>query len=352
MRNPSLLAAAGLLLAPAAGAQSIEDGLGAASSIVGQARAAAAARAAAPPPRAVDLRAQTAYPTGAPDQGAIGDCHAFAATVLLNAALHRAGRPARLSPADLFIQSILFTGEHHLYIAEGTPMSLTEAGFIAADLKVALANGVATESELPYSRFERAYAARILPSARRDIVRNDDTGVLTRALNLEQLDDEEAKLRAAAERETLRSKQAARTRALVERVFRRRWPEILNARERVKAELAAARVVPHEVDFTKPGSAAGGAVKRLLLAELDAGRPVAVEFDMAGSALWSEKAAALGGSSGGHGFVLVGYRAAGGELAFETLNSWGPDGNFPLPESALGYVMTVSTLRPAGSGGR
>lgn len=361
-----------------ASAQTLEDAFDALKPGV---KAAAAQRPAAAPPAAaaaVNLSAQTGYAQGAPDQGPIGNCHEFAATALLNAAYYRQFKKSvRFSPGDLFIRSVLLTDQFANYI-NGDAMALTEGGDAAADLDAALAHGVSPESDLPYSVFAREYLSRILPANARDMRRADMSGSLTKLANMAEL----ARIRleqgatdaydaVLAERERLASEQVAKNRALITRRFRKRWPEIERERARYQADFARggftvsrtafpsehlAKDLPFSEDVA-PGTMleawdirnkdncrhAGRPQKAFLVDQLDAGRPVAVSFDLYDFSSWRQGK----GAGDMHAFVVVGYAPGPDGLVFKTLNSWGAGNNHPIPEAALCRMAGATVLLAA-----
>lgn len=375
---PLALAALSSFAVLSASAQTLE---GAFDSLKPGVKAAASPRPSAVRPAAamVNLSAQTSYAQGAPDQGPIGNCHEFAATALLNAAYFRQYRKTvRFSPGDLFIRSVLLTDQFANYI-NGDAMALSEAGDAAADLDAALAHGVSPESDLPYAVFAREYLARILPANARDMRRADMSGSLTKLANMAEL----ARIRleqgatdaydaVLAERERLASEQVAKNRALITRRFRKRWPEIERERARYQSDFARggftvvrsvfpsehmAKDLPFSEDVA-PGTMleawdirnkdncrhAGRTQKEYLVGQLNAGRPVAVAFDLYDFSSWGQGK----GAGGMHAFVVTGYEPGADGLVFKTLNSWGAGNNHPIPEAAL-CRMSGATLLLASS---
>ncbi len=364
-----------------ASAQTIEDAFNALKPGV---KAAAAARPEIPRPAAsasVNLIAQTGYAQGAPDQGPIGNCHEFAATALLNSAYYRQFKTSvRFSPGDLFIRSVLLTDQYANYI-NGDAMALTEGGDTGTDLDAALAYGVSPESDLPYSVFAREYLARILPANARDMRRADMSGSLTKLANMAEL----ARIRleqgatdaydaVLAERERIATEQVAKNRALITRRFRARWPAIERERKRYQSDFARGGFVVNRAVFPRSYLAknlpvsenvapdteleawdirskdncrhAGEPQKTFLVDQLNAGRPVAVSFDLYDFSSWGQGK----GTGGQHAFVVVGYAPGPEGLVFKTLNSWGAGNNHPIPENALCRMSGAAVLRTASDG--
>lgn len=358
-----------------ASAQTLEEAFAALKPGV---KAAASQRPDVPRPPAaasVNLIAQTGYAHSAPDQGPIGNCHEFAATALLNAAYFRQFKTSvRFSPGDLFIRSVLLTDQFANYI-NGDAMALTEGGDAGADLDAALAYGVSPESDLPYAVFAREYLARILPANARDMRRADMSGSLTKLANMAEL----ARIRleqgatdaydaVLAERERIATKQVAKNRALITRRFRARWPAIERERARYKADFARGGFVVSRAGFPSAYLAkdlpmsedvapdteleawdirskdncrhAGRPQKTFLVEQLNAGRPVAVSFDLYDFSSWGQGK----GAGGIHVFVVVGYAPGPDGLVFKTLNSWGAGNNHPIPENALCRMSDATVL--------
>lgn len=336
-------------------------------SIVREARALGSGRPQSPPAAGastvgrVDLRAATGWPRGAPQQGELGNCHVFPAAALLNAAwFKRFGETKRFSPAHIFVKAVMETGRYNGYLV-GKPMTLLEAGAVAEDLETVLRFGVARESDLPYAEFERRYFASILPANKADMIR-DDSGNLTRLANLDQLANHgnaEARKTQQTLMVSLLDAQLARNRELLGRAFPDRWPAIEAEKLRNKRAFADAgfRAVPkvfaHSAET--PGQRAVrvdwrcSEVRDYLVSNLDAGRPVAVSYEMnhGGSEAWGLGAVPSSSISQSdfHSFVIVGYEPDDDAfLRFATLNSWGPAGNYPLPETALCHVMDAVVI--------
>lgn len=330
-------------------------------------------RAAAPRPLAVqsvDLSRQISAAANPPNQGNIGDCHAFGSAAVLSAAYYRhSGRKVAFSAGDLFFQNAVLRPGYHPHLA-GRPKGLMEGGQPDSDLKWAIEHGLATETEAPYSKIYQSYMSRLKPANLRDMDQADMSGRLTQLLNLEQTP--ERRESAVKDRERENARQLERNRERIDLIYRQKFPEILEERRRYQAEFQRGRfeilsqsypwsVKLEGLPFRQGGEKAvlavgelsrencrvlGEAQHKFIVDQLDAGRPVVVSMDLGGLASWSGTRLIQQGE-GYHAFVILGYEPAPHGLSFMTLNSWGPGNNVPVREDELCRIFGVDTVRVA-----
>jgi len=253
----------------------------------------AAAKAVPQAPVRVDLSYQ--FPDGPRDQGRMNSCHAFVAVALVEAAWFRAyGAHLRLSEADLFVRTLALPGVPFLRRFEG--------GLARRDLRRALDGGV-----LPgdyYAEFEARWHARAAGAAE----------LLPESLTPE----------AEAAREAVRAGLAG---------FEAGGASFLSfAGANARSILKKGRV-----------RCAVGRRERILLGQLDAGRPVAVGLHTG----WTEDPAwrrGADGEGGSHYFVVTGYERTPEGLVFRTRNTWTSGVNPDLAGRDLCEVFGMTWL--------
>lgn len=242
-----------------------------------------AAKAAPQAPARVDLSYQ--FGPGRRVQGGLNSCHAFVAVALIEAAYFRTyGRHVRLSEADLFLATNALPVFPFLRAFEG--------GLARPHLRRALARGVLPGDH--YAAFEERWGA----FKKRFFKFLDSRNSVAAELLPESL-----------------------------------APEAEESRGKIRSEIAGF-AVGGESFFSFIGANARSIAKkdrvrcsverreRMLLRQLDAGRPVAVGLHTgwSGDPAWRRDAAGEGGS---HYFVVVGYeRDESGGVVFKTRNTW------------------------------
>jgi hypothetical protein len=314
----------------------------------------------------VDLSAQ--FSDGARDQGSVGDCHDFATVALLETAWKRqTGTAVELSPADLFIQGTALAGrydygmmQHYFapYVAGGSSdLSAGEGGSVAEDVAFALSHGVAYETTLPYPQLYQLYTEGIRPFIQSQMAQADadadktnkanriDPGMKVvignqvwtvaqlrreEAVQLSVVDAVNAFIKALlAERAPALEKDRARTRSVLSGFspIAARFPttvpksylEKYMADAGLYGQKPGDRVDAHDLSG-KDCWAAGTLQRRFLLEQLDAGRPVAVGYDLRDGGPGAKPA-----PRSGHAVVVYAYglERNHGELVFTARNSWG-----------------------------
>ena len=318
------------------------------------------------------------------DQGAIGDCHAFASVGVLESALMRAtGERIELSEADMWVMSNI--GHDKVFapgagvagsvdtvpIHEGPSLKkmlaeddlrrvlerkdkldvwVEEGAWIDFDVANALNEGLARRATISYDVFTRTWlgsdramtpwgvktqTANLSRRIAADVVSYNNSTSLTRLeLPTEIPADvlkaapaipptkEELALRLLAEGDPNRMRLIRLERSEMRRIFS------------MFKLLAKNWDLPQDLD-TDSCLASGVPKRAWIIENLRAGRPVAIGMSLQGMEEW--------GGDGAHAIVLTGYATKGSHKVFSVRNSWGginPD----IPDDQLCRVMQAVTV--------
>lgn len=275
-------------------------------------------------------------------------CHVFASTSLLEAALRRRARdsaPVYLSDADLFLQTRVINGAW--VDARPNPVLpvarvLVEGGYPEADLRWALANGVARRETLPWGDFLRKFR-----DFRTGRLRDCAKAYIASGKNAEACRDGSSPEFLAYEESLTPSRERRRAEELY--FYGAASFRVDADREEVKGLLKGFSV--HDDTFqvmrstaAGPCRAAGAPVKRRLMEDLAVRRPVIVCLTLDGLAEWGAQAA----EQSRHCVAIRGYRGGKDKpFSLAVRNSWGEDGPRPdITEDQLCRVHSVVSVRP------
>lgn len=290
-----------------------ETSLSRASELIRESRAKAAATA-APEVKRADLSWQFPDEPNR-DQGDVGSCHAFASVALLEAAVFRAhARHVRFSEADMFVQQSILNGNVFDTECWRGKCALSEGGWAETDAEWAVEHGLLSDPS--YADFAKRYAE--FRSSQQELLSGLPANRLERwllnpmARSKEWMESPEAQK--IAVRQLLKrddgpaAKERAAAKALLEGLrvetkgFKRLW------------RWDPTRLTPEQCRNVSAEQ------RSVLLAELDAGRPVGVSMALFGLPDWSGPA---GSRDDQHVFVVTGYDRLDDRVTFHSRNSWG-----------------------------
>lgn len=273
------------------------------------------------------------------NQADVGSCHAFSSVAVLEAAYFRHfHRAVRFSEADVFLRRTVLDPERFARFVETGETAMREGNDPAGDVEYALRNGIA--SNVGYDSFVKRFKRW----------READKKTLA---GINQMREEEGWLERLlydprehwAELETRPG-----NRKLYERMLQGAGEPVVADRAKYKAELAGFSLKKASYEFPKgrvdaAGCRAAGRPQAAdIVAELKAGRPVAVSMALDGLPEWGQTKSS---AHAYHAFTIVGMHPnQRGEPVFQTRNSWGgvhPD--VPLEQTCRIYAI-ASVLAP------
>lgn len=290
----------------------------------------------APPAGVVHIDLSGQFPDSASrNQGNIGDCHAFASVGVLEAAwFRRSLEHRRFSEADLFLNRSVLTGEVYKPFIEEFSAEIREGFHVDLDLQYALAHGVSSSDQ--YAKVEERYV-KLREYQKRKMSALQEYGM---ELPISEL--------AKAPKQWTEFIQSQAVRNYVARAGELNSYKTVAQREEAKKGFQGlklgSRPYPYlgqDVLAMSAGACAlkGEAQRRHLLAELRAGRPVAVSMTLAGLPEWRQ----TGARHAEHAFVIVGARGSESTLTFQTRNSWGGL-NPPVRADQLCRVHAIASI--------
>lgn len=319
--------------------------------------------------------------TGPPrNQGAMGTCHIFASVGILEAAWRRMGREAvRFSEADLFVQRMVLGGE----VLGGMDSRLQEGGMIDWDLQYAFDHGVAQGDGYQaflgrWRRYVNDVGDSVLPFALHAAVQRTFAAMLGRpdpeVDPVQLLRDSRTTPRARLEIRRLFQDDArlAANRAQSWSVLGTMRAESVNFPFQYPADYPRSVIEASAADCLHQGRDQ----ERAIVAELRAGRPVAVGMYIDGLPAWGagvEDAPDLlldrrgllvpgrGGAGvpgslspyGNHIFIITGMDGAPGNAVYHVRNSWGASAEYnpDVRSDQLCRVYQVLTVLNEGEEG-
>lgn len=291
--------------------------------------------------RGVDLLYQFADPSNR-DQCNIGACHAFGAVAVLEAAYFRQYKETiHLSEADLFIQAHILHPDlsvgQYWQPAGQDKDKLYEGETLSGDIRYAIDHGVATSlSYLDFAKRYYCYREREQQCLRALNAQWNNSSWFDRLF-----DDPRAswaKLQESPEKkrlvEMLLGGEGAETKLPLER-------------ENIRMRLKDFRVLRTAYDDSKSSGSVcamqGASQKKEILSELNSGRPVLVNMNLAGLKAWGP-AVADPAKDAYHGFAIVGCKyGSDHKIVFQTRGSAG-NMNPDIQEDELCRIQTINTV--------
>ncbi len=290
---------------------------------------------------AADLLPQFAD-TSNRDQGSVGSCHAFGGMAVLEAAYFRAhGTKVSLSEADIFIRRTVMSKDWYRDFCAGGSCKVSEGNDTLGDLTYAKEHGVATSVQ--YDRFLERYTRH------RKAEQLTLEGIAKQQSEMSWLE----RVFYNPRTHWAELQESDSSRRITQMFLAGRDPRIEAERAEIKGKIKDFRI--ENASFRYLGSsvnsmtraarlAAGAGQKRLILAELAAGRPVTVSMSLSNLPGWGQTDTS---QHANHAFLIIGFSEAAGVLAFQTRNSWGGV-NPGVSEDELCRIYGIITVKVPG----